>query len=369
MKKPWAPSLLFGALVFVPVYLFSRPLIPAEGGLLPGLLWAAFTAGTGVMILRTGKVSRWRALFFFVLAAGFILSFKAELIGLGRFFTSESPQEVPYCHIALASTALGHLYQQYLAFMSGSWKSWGPLSLGVLWLVVTLALGQGWCSWACFYGGIDDGISRILPKPLLRWESVPGRLRDFPAALLVFLLLVSLSTLLPIFCLWLCPLKLTTSFLDPVDSTRKVQFALMLVAGAVFLVGLPLLTGKRAFCGLLCPFGAWQAAFGRINPFRVTLDPAACTSCGLCTRACPTFCLPVSPEGKPEVLSYCNRCGQCMDACPSSCIRYTVLGRDLPGKHPLWDARVLFVYCALVVSGTLGMLFVPKAVLRLIELI
>ncbi|HAH06885.1 MAG TPA: hypothetical protein DCM05_10225 [Elusimicrobia bacterium] len=369
MKKPWAPALVFGVLVFLPVLLFSRPLVPAEGRLLLAPLWAAFTAAIGALILRTGKVSRWRALFFITLAAGFFLSFKAELIGLGRFFTSEDAQEVPYCHIALASNALGHLYQQYLAFMSGSWKSWGPLTLGLLWLALTLVLGQAWCSWACFYGGIDDGISRILPKPLLRWRRVPERLRDFPAALLVFLLLVSMSTLLPIFCLWLCPLKLTTSFLDPVDSTRKVQFVLMLLAAAVFLFGLPLLTGKRAFCGLICPFGAWQAAFGRINPFRVSVDAAACTACGLCEQACPTFCIRTPEGGKPEVLAYCNRCGACVDACPAGGLRFTVLGRDLPGKAPLWDARTLFVYCALVVSGTLGSLFVPKAVLRLLELI
>jgi len=368
--RHWGPSLLFGALVFAPVLFFSQPLLPPDGKIPLGLLWAGFVAAIGVMILKTGRVSRWRSLLFIVITLGFLISFKARLLGSGRFFTSEAAQEVPYCHIALASTVLSRLYQQYLAFMSGSWKSWGPLSLGALWLVVTLALGQGWCSWVCFYGGIDDGMSRILPKPLLKWRKLPGRLRDFPFALLIFLLLISLSTLLPVFCLWICPLKLTTSFLDPVDSTRKIQMAIMIAVGTVFLVLLPVLTGKRAFCGLICPFGAWQAVFGRLNPFRVTLDHSACTGCELCVRSCPIFSIR-SPDGKPEILESCNRCGECMDVCAASCIRYTILGHPLSGKGPgwtsLWDARALFVFCALVISGTLGSLFVPAALKTLIH--
>ena len=334
------------------------------------VLWAAFVAAIGAAILKTGRVSRWRSFLFIVITLGFLVHFKARLLSGGRFFTSEEAQEVPYCHIALAPTVLSHLYQQYLAFMSGSWKSWGPLSLGALWLAVTLSLGQGWCSWVCFYGGIDDGMSRILPRPPIRWRRLPGRLRDFPLALLVFLLLVSLSTFLPVFCLWICPLKLTTSFLDPVDSPRKIQLAIMIAVGAVFLVLLPLLTGKRAFCGLICPFGAWQSIFGRLNPFRVTLDASACTGCELCSRACPIFSIRSPQDGKPQILESCNRCGQCMDVCAASCIRYTILGMSLPGDGrgwaSLWDARALFVFCALVISGTLGSLFVPAALKTLI---
>jgi NAD-dependent dihydropyrimidine dehydrogenase PreA subunit len=370
-RRDLLPSLVFGVLVAVPVFLFARPLSPSAAA---SALWALYTGAIGALILRSGRVARWRALFFATVALGFLVRFKAELfLATGRLFLSESPQEVPYCHIAMASTALGTLYQQYLAWMSGSWKAWGPLSLGALWLLATLALGQAWCSWVCFYGGIDDALSRLLPRPLLRWRSVPGRLRDFPAALLVFLLLVSLSSMLPVFCLWLCPLKMTTAFLDPDGATRRLQLALMLCAGLVFLVGLPLLTGKRTFCGLLCPFGAWQAFFGRLNPFRVSVAPEACTACGACVDACPTFSLARREGAPPEVLPYCCRCGSCMDACAASGIGYTVFGRALRGRGSGWasllDARAVFVFCALVVGGTVGALFVPAAVRSLFSLV
>ena len=334
--------------------------------------WALFVGSVGAVILRTGRVSRWRALLFVTLAWSFLVHFKTYLFHHTGSLICASVQAAPYCHIALATTASIHLYEQYLAFMSGAWLQWGPLSLGVLWLVVTLALGQAWCSWVCFYGGLDDGFSRILPKPLISWIRVPDKLRDFPTALLIFLLLISLTTMLPIFCLWICPLKLTTAFLDPVSFPRRIQLVLMTVSGIVFLLALPLLTSKRTFCGLICPFGAWQAFFGRLNPFRVTLDDSVCTHCGTCEAVCPIFAISSKVQGM-EVLSYCNRCGQCLDACPTHAIRYTLLGHELPGSGPgwrfLWSARALFLFCALVLSGTMGALFVPAAGQDLFRLI
>ncbi|MFA6093340.1 MAG: 4Fe-4S binding protein [Elusimicrobiota bacterium] len=376
-KYPWGPCLAFAFLIFLPVFFFSRKILGAQNWT-SAALWSLFTASIGAGILRTGRVSPWRALFFITMTAGFLIRFKSDLLGSsGRLFTTESLQEVPYCHIAAAASALNALYSQYLAFMSGHWRAWGPLSLGILWLVFTLVLGQAWCSWVCFYGGIDEAFSRLWPRPPLRGLRVPRRLRDFPTALLIFLLLVSLSTLLPVFCLWLCPLKLTTAFLAPFDATRKLQLALMLLTGLVFLVGLPLLTGKRAFCGLLCPFGAWQAFFGRINPFRVSPLHESCIACGDCVQACPTFSIQQDEKGRPEVLSYCCRCGTCMDACTHESLRYTLLGKDLGSGSTaggesltsLWSVRTVFLFCSLTVAGTLGSLFIPAAIKALWRLL
>ena len=41
--------------------------------------------------------------------------------------------------------------------------------------------------------------------------------RDLPAALLIFMMLVSLAYMLPVYCLWLCPFKLTATSLVPSD--------------------------------------------------------------------------------------------------------------------------------------------------------
>jgi len=124
----------------------------------------------------------------------------------------------------------------------------------------------------------------------------------------------------------------------------------MITVGVVFIILLPLFSGKRSFCGLICPFGAWQSFFGRINPFRVTINKETCVSCGACEQTCPVFAIEKRTE-KPFISAYCNRCGTCIDSCPNKSITYTVFGRD---------ARTALIFCGLIVGGAMGALFVPQ---------
>jgi polyferredoxin len=190
------------------------------------------------------------------------------------------------------------------------------------------------------------------------------KLRDLPAALLVFLLLASFAYMLPVYCLWLCPFKMTEVFMDAEVGPHRLQYALMLSALAALLLG-PLLTKKRVFCSYLCPFGAWQAFWGRLNPFRVSSDSEKCSGCLKCAEACPMLAIKASPDGKPEFLAYCNLCGECLGACPSSCLRYTVLGRNLPEAAGwagrLFTAGYFCVYSGLTLGAVFSSLWAPAA--------
>ncbi|MBN1585871.1 MAG: 4Fe-4S binding protein [Candidatus Omnitrophica bacterium] len=328
-------------------------------------LWICAIGFMAYRVFLTGIIGRWRSVFFIILAWSFVVHFKAQLIGLtGSAFITPEIQEVPYCHIAMSSSFLNYLYQQYLALMSGSWLKWSPLTWGALWLLVTLALGQAWCSWACMYGGLDSGFSKILRKPLVKWRGLPKGLRDLPAGILVAALLISLVTLKPVFCLWMCPLKLGTGFLEPDTLKNMLQFLSFFFIGLFFLVLLPLLTKKRAFCGLICPFGAWQSFFGRINPYRVKIDPDKCTLCEKCVSACPTFAIDKDRPIEERVLPYCNRCGECMDVCPALAIDYHLVGEKKLGIPNTWPRR-LFLLSSWMVAGAVSLLFVPEALLRL----
>lgn len=328
-------------------------------------LWVMAVGGMAYRVSVTGRVNPWRAIFFIILTWSFIVQFKAALIGLhGQAFVTAEVQEVPYCHIALASSALNHLYQQSLALTSGAWSRWSPLTWGASWLVVTLVLGQAWCAWGCFYGGLDNGFSLLRQKPLVKWARLPNGLRELPAAILVAMLLLSVVTLQPIFCLWVCPLKLGTGFLDPNTLTRQIQLAIFATVGIVFLVVLPWLTKKRTFCGLICPFGAWQAFFGQINPYRVRIQPDRCTQCQRCVVVCPTFAIEQEGLKRHHVLPYCNRCGECMDACPTGAIDYALVGQQRLGLPPRLP-RALFLLSAWLVGGTISLVFVPDVLVKL----
>ena len=369
--KKLFPSLVFAALVFVPVALFSHLIVSREISPFYALPWALFAGGTAFAVFYTGRVSFFRRIFFSVSALAFLIHFKLGLFLKG--FSLSCFKDTPYCHIAIAPSLLNYLYQQYLALMSGGWKLWGPLSLVFIWLFATLVIGRAWCSWACFYGGIDDGLSALPKKALLKPEKWGLKLRDFPAALLIFLLLVSFANMAPSYCLWLCPFKLTGVFLDPDDALiRKIQYGLMFFALAILVIG-PLLTKKRTFCSFLCPFGAWQAFWGRLNPFRLSVDIQKCSGCRACADVCPMLAIKSEAGGKAEVLSYCNLCGECLKACPGMALSYTILGINTRcttgGFSKLLDPKSFFVFSALTLSAVFSSFWAPAALRDILKLV
>ena len=370
-KQRAAAAGIFSALVFLPVLFLSSLIAGREISRFYALAWALFAAGTAFAISYTGRVSFYRRIFFSVSALAFLLHFKFALFGAS--FEASSFKAAPFCHIAMAPYFLDYLYQQYLAFMSGGWRLWGPLTLGAAWLFITLAIGRGWCSWACFYGGIDDGLSALPGRPLLKIGNWVFKVRDLPAALLVFLLLASLAYMLPVYCLWLCPFKFGESFFDGDPGIRRVQYGLMTFALGALVLG-PLLTKKRIFCSFLCPFAAWQAFWGRFNPFRISAEAEKCNGCLRCADSCPMSAIKCVPGGKAEILAYCNLCGQCLDACPQGGLRYTLFGSVLPASGGglaarLFTAESFFVFSALTLGAVFSSLWAPAALRDLIKLL
>ena len=336
---------------------FSRELLFAK------ILWISLIGAASFRVFVTGLVSRSRSLFFIIFAWAFIVEFKSQLLSVaGSFWKSPLIQEVPYCHIAIASTLLNHLYSAYLAFTTPNPLQWMPLAAGVFfWLLGSLTIGQGWCSWACFYGGLDTTFSKLIKKPVLKWAHLPRGVRDFSLALFVTMILLSFAESKPFYCVWICPLKLSTGFLDPENAIRRLQLFIFASLGILFIVFIPLFVKKRTFCTFLCPFGAWQALVGNLNPFRVKIDPALCTHCKKCVIVCPVFAIDPYGTGDQTVSSYCNRCGECSDVCPSGAIDYTLAWAQ---NKPAY-ARPFFLVSAWIVGGAVSLLFVPSAMLKI----
>jgi polyferredoxin len=317
----------------------------------PGLLAAASAWSFGVAFLyfrmeSTGRISGYRTFYFASLSVFFLLN----------MHLSGKPELAPYCHLSMAGNLVHEAYNQVLGATTGAYLKYGALSAGVLWLLVVLVNGGGFCSWVCFFGGVDDALSRIPRRPLLR---IPRgrRLRDFQLAGLVFFAFVSFVSMEPEFCLWVCPFKLDGEILNPNSRAFVFQTAAYVAVGTIFLVILPVLSGKRTFCSTVCPFGAIAPLIRGISPYRMTVNADLCNRCGHCETVCPSFAIERDSSGGFHAGRFCVLCGRCADACPRKAVSWTVL-------HEKESKLLPFV--SMCFGGALSLFYVPGGIVALV---
>ncbi len=304
--------------------------VPGRSGvaMAGGIVWALFCTAIFATIAYRGRPDPARRIFFFASAAAFIPSFIAHLVeARGRMSLTGADiiaSQLPFCHIAITTTLipaalLGTL--DYPAQLSGARAAFYPML--AYWLLSLVTVGRGWCSWVCFYGGIEDGLSALPRKPRLNLGGKGSSMRRLNFAVLAFVVLAGLGSLVPVYCEWLCPFKLVTEYSDPSDLRSYLALIVFIGLYLGLVVVLPLLSKKRTQCSILCPFGAMQSLLDRISPFRVAIDAEACVSCGSCDKACPMSAL--GPEarlaGRPAIS--CVKCGTCFSACRKQAIGYS----------------------------------------------
>jgi ferredoxin-type protein NapH len=97
---------------------------------------------------------------------------------------------------------------------------------------------------------------------------------------------------------------------------------------AVFL--LDLLVSKRAWCGHLCPVGAFYGLLGHYSPLRVSAARREhCNDCMDCYAVCPEPqvirpALKGADKGVGPVIldAQCTNCGRCIDVCSKDVFRF-----------------------------------------------
>jgi ferredoxin len=97
--------------------------------------------------------------------------------------------------------------------------------------------------------------------------------------------------------------------------------ALIVALVSIGVVGVLAWKRGRLFCNTVCPVGTLLGLVSRGAAFRVTVDAAHCTACGLCERVCKAGC--IDPEGKRVDMSRCVGCCNCLTVCATDAIRYT----------------------------------------------
>ena len=316
-----------------------------------GMITAVFMIALFFMMMRTRSTYRWRRWFFVALGILFPVGFIHTVIAMrgtmGLPIEEMIAGRTPFCYMPIPLLILPAAFTKSLVF-PGSIS--GMAGMAGLWLAVTLVVGKGWCSYACFFGGIEEGMASVSPRAKVR--KIDPRWRYGPWAVLLAMVLLSLALFEPAYCMWLCPFKAVSEYVAARNTVGMVQNGIFIVLFAGLVIALPLLTKKRTQCAFFCPFGAFQSIFNKTSVFDVKIDRARCSPCVLCKTACPTMSLTDESIAKGETLMSCMKCGACVDACLKNAVVWHIKGTEIANKPE--RARLMFLYAAWAMAVMFG---------------
>lgn len=360
--------LLYGSYYIVGMYRYNSMTTDKK---IAYLFFYIMLNGLFFLTMYTKKIDRFRAVMFITIALAFPIEF---ILGLyeqrGHFmaltFSDMINGIVPFCHIVIPQTIIPMIFDKQVVFPGLISKfSYSIGFMVITWLGVSLLVGRAWCSWACFFGGWEDGCSRFKKKasiklnPKLIWSSF---------AVLILVVLTSIEFATPTYCLFLCPFKACSEFVEVSTPLVVVQTIIFVSLFAGLVIILPFLTKKRTQCILLCPFGAFQSLVDKINPICIRINKQNCVNCKKCIEICPVMSISEESFKKGNVGLTCVKCGKCMDICPKKCIHFHIKGTP-KNKYFGMLAKQLFLYLTYVIMAGMGAYFVISGVQRILLLI
>jgi ferredoxin-type protein NapH len=348
MKKPFGKALLYSLPMFLITFMFmsgGRPDFSNPASTIAMLTVFLFVNVLYFLMHLTGKTDRFRAILFIIFALSLSYTLISNMLTMRNSMSFSQADilecKIPFCHLVIPMMILPAAFTQSIIFPGSIIGGFANIaSMVVLWLIATIVLGRGFCSWGCFYGGWDDGFSRFRKKATVK--KISDIWKWMPFAVLIMVSLTAALTLIPTYCDWLCPFKAVTEFekVTSVESAAKAGVFISLFAGLV--VVLPVMTRKRTQCSFLCPLGAVNTLSNKVTPFTVKIDKNVCTECFKCVEDCPLFALSKENVMEGKVSIFCSKCGKCVDACSKNAIHYGIKG--VPAGTMKYFSRNLFLF-------------------------
>lgn len=212
---------------------------------------------------------------------------------------------------------------------------------------------------------MDEGFSKIGRKPVIK--SIGKKWTYLPFAILLVVVLTSAAALSPTYCMWLCPFKAVTEFVEITSAKVLLQTVIFFSLFLGLVVVMPILTKRRTQCGLFCPMGAFQSLTNKLNVFDLRIDKDKCTQCNLCVKSCPVFAMDQESVLNGGTRITCSKCGKCVEACPAGAISFHIKGTDVGGSEG--KARMMFIYPAFLLLAIMGGGMISGAIYRVLLLI
>lgn len=363
------PIVLWSALMFMPAFGHAN-----RAQRIAAILTGAFMVVLFFLMMRTWKTYRWRRWFFVALGllfpVGFIHNVMVMRGTMGIPIEEMIAGRTPFCYLPIPLLILPAALTRAVVFPGsilpgGGMAGAGMAAMAGIWLAITIVVGKGWCSYACFFGGIEEGMASIPAKAKLR--KIDPRWRYGPWAVLLAMVLLSLALFEPAYCMWLCPFKAVSEYVAARNTVGLVQNGIFVALFAGLVIGLPLLTKKRTQCAFFCPFGAFQSIFNKTSVFDVKIDGTRCTPCLLCQKSCPTMSLTDESIARGETLMSCMKCGACVDACPKDAVVWHIRGTEVAVKPE--RARLMFLYAAWAMAIMFGGSIIAEGVATILHVV
>lgn len=205
---------------------------------------------------------------------------------------------------------------------AGHWPASAALiGASIVTVFYLLVGGRAYCAWVCPVNIVTDAAQWLRDRLGIHTSSRLSNKSRFWLLGTTFVLAAVTGTLV-----W--------ELLNPVSLLSRglifgVALAWTVVLG-VFL--LDLLVSKRAWCGHLCPVGAFYSLLGHVAPLRVSATRRdRCNDCMDCFAVCPEMQV-IRPALKgaaqgcgPRILdAQCTHCGRCIDVCSKDVFQFVL---------------------------------------------
>lgn len=181
--------------------------------------------------------------------------------------------------------------------------------------------GRVFCGWVCPMNIVTDAAAWLRAKLRIKGGvRIPRKLRLWVLGGILVLTAVSGT--------------LAWELLNPVSMLhRGLIFGMgwgWLIILAVFLFDV--FGSQRAWCGHLCPVGAFYGLLGKASPIHVSAENrAACNDCMDCFAVCPEPQVITPPlRGAAKQIGPlindvdCSKCGRCIDVCGKDVFRFRI---------------------------------------------
>ncbi|MDH5518663.1 MAG: quinol dehydrogenase ferredoxin subunit NapH [Gammaproteobacteria bacterium] len=208
----------------------------------------------------------------------------------------------------------------------------GALIISIFYILVG---GRVYCSWVCPINIATDCASWLRKKLLIKSNSLFPRNTRYWLLGLTFLMALFTGTL-------------SWELINPVSLVQRgIIYGLWTSAFIMLAIFLfDLLISRDAWCGHICPVGAFYSLFARFGILRVSAyNRNQCDDCMDCFVICPEeqvikpALLGAEKNISPVILGInCTNCGRCIDVCDKNVFKFsnrfthTTTSNDFPNR-------------------------------------